>query len=409
LRHIIRHLPRGGALFILIGLLLYGAGAPAWRAPAVHVGGFSPPPGTWARTGSLHHARAFAAATLLSSGQVLVAGGCQAPCGHDPEPSLASAELYNPLTGAWTVTGSMRHPRLQYTATLLPSGHVLVVGGCATADCSTILASAELYNPRTGAWTPTGSLHDARALQSATLLPDGQVLVVGGCGDPGCATILGSAELYNPVSGAWTTTGSLHDPRARHRAALLPNGQVLVVGGAGSQQGPLASAELYNPLTGAWRTTGSLQTARCCAGLTLLHTGQVLAIGGFDQTGVSTSAELYNPAKSAWTVTGSLSDAREYEVPETATLLPSGQVLVPIPRPVPRGRPARRQFTAADRIERAVPAARLRAGSGASGPHPLTRRVGRAHGPRARGSRHALCNQDGRRESGVHLLAAGAP
>jgi N-acetylneuraminic acid mutarotase len=330
MRHIIRQFPRGGALFILIGLLMYSAGAPAWRAPAVHAGGFSPPPGTWARTGSLHHARAFAAATLLPSGQVLVAGGCQAPCGHDPEPSLASAELYNPRTGAWTVTGAMRHPRLQYTATLLPSGHVLVVGGCATADCSTILASAELYNPRTGAWTPTGSLHDARALQSATLLPDGQVLLTGGCGDPGCAITLASAELYNPVSGAWTTTGSLHDPRARHRTALLPNGQVLVAGGCipANCSTVLDSAELYHPRTGAWTTTGSLQTARCCVGLMLLHTGQALAIGGHDQTGASTSAELYNPVRGAWTATGSLSDAREYEVPETATLLPSGQVLV---------------------------------------------------------------------------------
>jgi len=243
-------------------------------APSVYAGGFAPPPGTWARTGSLHHARAFHAATLLPSGQVLVAGGCQAPCGNDSEASLASAELYTPRTGTWTVTGSLHQPRLQYTLTLLPSGQVLAVGGCATAGCTTILGSAELYTPRTGTWTVTGALPQARAFQTATLLPNGQVLVAGGGDSQGP---LASAELYNPRTGAWTVTGSLHAPRARHRAVLLPDGQVLVAGGADSQ-GPLASAELYNPRTGTWTTTGSLHDARCCLGLTLLGTPKYLFI-----------------------------------------------------------------------------------------------------------------------------------
>ena len=93
-----------------------------------------------------------------------------------------------------------------------------------------------------GTWTLTGSLHVARADSTATLLANGQVLVVGGGGT--------SAELYNPATGSWTTTGSLHIARDYPSATLLPNGQVLVAGG--SWAGPLASAELYNPATGAW-------------------------------------------------------------------------------------------------------------------------------------------------------------
>jgi N-acetylneuraminic acid mutarotase len=138
--------------------------------------------------------------------------------------------------------------RYDQTATLLPSGKVLVAGGQNT-NYSAILASAELYDPASGTWTVTGSMHTARRSHRATLLDNGQVLVVGGEN----YVSLASAELYDPASGTWTTTGSLNTPRRWHTVTLLPNGKVLVAGGQNLQPvSILASAELYDPTSGTW-------------------------------------------------------------------------------------------------------------------------------------------------------------
>ena len=207
-------------------------------------------------------------ATLLPNGKVLVAGG------YDSDGALASAELYDPASGTWTATGSLATARVRHTATLLPNGKVLVAGGvdssgysrergtlrsgerdldghrqprhrtllitrrrcCPTARCSSqadhgnvgVLASAELYDPASGTWTATGSLTTARYGHTATLLPNGKVLVAGGYNGLG---YLASAELYDPASGTWTATGSLATARYDHTATLLPNGKVLVAGG----------------------------------------------------------------------------------------------------------------------------------------------------------------------------------
>ncbi len=163
--------------------------------------------GTWTLTGSLNVARWEPAATLLQNGQVLVAGGIYS----------ASAELYTPSTGVWTTTGSMHSNRWLFTATLLSNGQVLVAGGESYVNNQLVLlASAELYNPSTGTWTTTGSMHTAREVHTATLLQNGQVLVAGGGGNTGT---LASAELYNPSTGTWTTTGSLHTGRDSHLPA----------------------------------------------------------------------------------------------------------------------------------------------------------------------------------------------
>ncbi len=262
---------------------------------------------------SMNAARENATATLLPGGQVLVAGGFTVV--GSTGVVLSSAELYNPATGTWSSTGSLNTARDFATATLLPNGQVLVAGGQGSNGAA--LSSAELYNPATGAWSSTGSLNSARYDATATLLPNGQVLVAGGAGNG----IQSSAELYNPVAGTWSITGSLHTARFTATATMLANGQVLVAGGDGSN-GPLASAELYNPATGTWSITGSLNTAHENATATLLASGQVLVVG---DDFISSDAELYNPATGAWATTGSLNTPREFE---TATLLPNGQVLV---------------------------------------------------------------------------------
>jgi WD40 repeat protein len=282
--------------------------------------------GTWTATGNLSAVRQFHTATLLSNGKVLVAGG--GTYGGIFVNPTATAELYDPATGTWSDTGSLITARFFHTATLLPNGKVLVVGGNDPA----MTVTAELYDPVSGTWTATGSMTTGRAAHTATLLPNGQVLVAGG----GTGVVsLASAELYDPANGTWTATGSLSlGGRFNHTATLLPDGRVIAVGGstvgAGGGGGSIPSVELYDPATATWTATGSLAISRTGHTASLLPSGKLLVAGGdngYNGSGVGplASAELYDPASGAWAETGSLVTAREYS---TAALLPNGNVLV---------------------------------------------------------------------------------
>jgi len=260
-------------------------------------------------------------ATLLPDGRVLVAGGTSS---LGP---LASAELYDPGSGTWTATGSMIEARYGHTATLLSDGKVLVAAGAAIFTDGDVsgpdpLASAEVFNPRSGTWTATGNMSEARFYHPATLLPDGRVLVAGG----DSFDVLASAELYDPSTGAWTVTAPMLEARAYHTATLLPDGTVLVAGGA--VIGVLASAELYDPSTGAWTGTAPMLEARAYHTATLLPDGDVLVGGGVSGNsaiGLLASAELFDPGSGSWTATVSMIEARDNPM---ATLLPGGTVLV---------------------------------------------------------------------------------
>src|SRR5262249_32925752 len=150
------------------------------------------------------------------------------------------------------------------------NGNALVAGGY-NGTVGGLLAEAELYTPSTGKWTPTGSLNDARAVYTLTLLSSGQVLAAAGNdGNPTFHGYANSAELYTASSGTWAFTGSLNTPRDYHSAALLANAKVLVAGG-GNYNGNLTSAELYTPATGQWTATGSMSTARAGQIATLLQ------------------------------------------------------------------------------------------------------------------------------------------
>jgi N-acetylneuraminic acid mutarotase len=273
----------------------------------------------WGLTGSMTRARLYHTATRLPNGTVLVAGGENS--GFE---SYASAEIYNPAAGTWSVTGSMTTARFSHTATLLPNGSVLVAGGASGGTISTeTLSSAEIYDPATGTWTTTGSMTSARIYHTATLLPNGTVLVAGGSGSSA------SAEIYNPASGTWTTTGSMTTAISGHTATLLSNGTVLVAGGllcCGDNVS--AGAEIYDPAAGSWTFTGSLSTGRASPTATLLPNGTVLVAGGYiggaGFFAFTAGAEIYDPVAGTWTLTGRMSQARgDY----TATLLPNGTVL----------------------------------------------------------------------------------
>ena len=278
---------------------------------------YDPVSGTWKPTGSLNSARNNHSATLLSNGKVLVTGG------YDGSNVLDSSEIYDPVAGTWTTTGSLITGRVLASATSLPNGQVLVTGG--QEESGGYLDSAELYNPASGTWSATASMSTARVWHTATLLTGGKVLVTGG--QDGSNVILASAELYDPVAGTWTSTGSLGTVRELHTATRLADGRVLVVGGQKAYNDLLASSEIYDPVAGTWSSTGSLTTARESHTATLLNDGQVLVTGGGDRNGFSifSSSELYNPSTGTWTASAPLAVGRESHV---ATLLPTGQVLV---------------------------------------------------------------------------------
>lgn len=312
------------ATLLLDGKVLVAGGFNTPNSTTASAELYNPSAGTWTATGSMTTRRFEHAATLLQDGTVLVAGGV------DSTSVSASAEIYHPRTGTWSPTGSMNVARRYQTATVLQDGRVLVTGGLGkggSPKSPAILSSAELYDPRTGTWTVTGSMNTPRFQQTATLLPDGDVLVVGGMNAFSPAHRTASAELYNPNTGRWTTTSRMSNARAGHSATLLLDGKVLVAGGS-ENNGTSAqvSAELYDPATGTWTATGSMNTARTLPDATLLGNGDVLLVGGVgeDHSALAT-AELYDPQSGLWHAAGDMSSAR---LAASATLLRDGDVLV---------------------------------------------------------------------------------
>ncbi|MDB6112974.1 MAG: Branched-chain amino acid transporter, amino acid-binding protein [Pedosphaera sp.] len=256
---------------------------------------YDPAAGGWTLTDSMHSVRWEAATTLIPNGNVLVAGGSTG----GSLLGIRGAELYDPTNRSWTVTGSMINERCAFTVTLLPNGKVLAAGGFGTNGA---LATAELYDPATGVWTPTGSLQTPRGSHTATLLPNGRVLVAGGtdftaAGGTPIDPTRSSAEIYDPATGIWTPTAAMSQPRQVHTATLLPNGKVLVAGGVSYFGGVFpTSAELYDPVAGKWSPTFPLVSGRQDHTAALLPNGQVLVAGGFNNTDTGPTAELFDPA-----------------------------------------------------------------------------------------------------------------
>jgi len=273
---------------------------------------YVPEAGTWSLTGDMLEARTHHTATLLPDGRVLVVGGGQ----NVTERVFATAELYDPSTGLWTATASMAEPRQGHVATLLSDGRVLVAGGQQWdfQDGGTFdLASAELYDPITESWTPTSEMPHERDVSTATVLLDGRVLVVGAL-----------AQVYDPASAAWTATGSMDHPHGTHTATLLPDGSVLVAGEWFAGLG--RAAELYDPETNTWTRTADTIEMRAWSGGGPLADGRVLLAGAGDGGyGGSATAEVYDPVSETWSLTRNMLRAHGYT---EGVLLADGRFLV---------------------------------------------------------------------------------
>ncbi len=288
--------------------------------------------GLWTATGALTNAPYLHSATLLPSGKVLVAGGSD-NSGH----ATASAQLYNPATGTWSSTNAMSKARFGHTATLLPNGKVLVVGGITNYNSASLVQTVELFNPTNSTWANTGALKFPRYGHTATLLANGKVLVVGGTGtnlpNPNLTNVYPS-EVYDPATGLWTTNGPLLVGRFGHTATLLPSGKVLIAAGETTNYTiATAECELYDPATGNIAVTGQLPYPTAHHTATLLPSGLVLAaagdidIGGPGGVGLYpyVNAALFDPNTETWAQTSSLNKGHDYH---TATLLTNGLVLV---------------------------------------------------------------------------------
>ncbi len=303
--------------FILLIFLLSAAGySPLARAQSS---------GTFTATAAMATARSFHTATLLRDARVLIAGGVPE---SDPSTPSSRTEIYDRVKQTFTQSGNMTIGRSSHTATLLPDGRVLIVGGDS-------IGTAELYEPSTGSFTATGSLLTARRGFNATLLANGRVLIAGGvarCTDSAC--VIGDAELYDPSTGVFTTAGSYAGSLASLAASflgfgststLLPDGTVLFA--------TAPSALVYDPASGAFSLKGAMVINNQFSvppfvdrAANLLLNGRVLTAGGYDEAaGRLKVAELYDAASGVFTPTGSMTRPRDGH---TATLLPDGSVLV---------------------------------------------------------------------------------
>jgi hypothetical protein len=233
---------------------------------------------------------------------------------------LAFAPLASAGGGLGPVS-SLTTPRAAHVAAPLPNGDVLIAGGCTTSGCEGETASAEIYRAGPQRFVTAASMTRPRSGHVAVPLRDGRVLVLGGWsrGRPS-----GSAELYLPGKGRWVSTGSLSVPRGAPTATRLHDGRVLVVGGTNGN-GTLRSAELYDPRRGTFVPAGRLAVARSAHAATLLRDGRVLVVGGSNESGVQRTAEAWSPRTRRFAPAGRMARPRHKHA---AVALRDGRVLV---------------------------------------------------------------------------------
>jgi hypothetical protein len=269
--------------------------------------------------------RAAHTATSLPDGRVLVAGGCVRD-GCEGTLEGGPSELFDPRTGTFLPGPPLREPRVGHTATPLPGGRVLLVGGYPDENRAP-LASAEVYDPATGRFEATGAMSTGRGAHTATRLLDGRVLVVGGVGPDG---YLATAEIYDPASGKFTPVAPMPGPRSTHGAVLLGDGRVLVAGGQSARDTLLDTALTFDPRADAWREVGRLDAAKYKFALAPLPDGGALVVGG--QTSDAREARLTRTerfdAKSGMFTPGPTMAEPRFKISDAVVALPDGRLVI---------------------------------------------------------------------------------
>lgn len=273
---------------------------------------YDPATGTWAVAAPPLAGRHYASLTRLADGRVLLAGGYTAG-----GPSRG-AELYDPSADTWTATGAMADVRTGHGATLLPNGKVLVAGG--DAGLRAPVDTAELYDPATGTWSSAGTMATARENHVEELLADGRVLVAGGDYSDSSTHFVAGAELYDPASNSWSPTGSLATARAQMASVALGDGTVLAAGGI-SHAGFVRSVERYDPAGGTWSPAGTTAADSDVSMGAALPDGRGLVVNA----GGGTDAAVFDPAGGTLRAAGSTAAQRYLP---TLTALPDGHVLI---------------------------------------------------------------------------------
>ena len=287
---------------------------------------YEPSTARFVTTGSMRSPRFGHTATALRDGRVLIAGG------RDrftfPTQTVALAEIYDPATGTFTEAGTMIQPRALHAATLLSNGQALIAGG---TDASFMrVAMAEIYDPATNRFTPAGAMGTPRNLPFIAALSDGRALVGGGVVVPptGAAQYPTTTEIYVPGSGFSPGPASMF-PHSQAPAFSLPDGRILVVGGTGGLAQPVVNVvEAYDPSKNAFEFVATLNTSRYDHAGAVLGTGSVVVSGGAVVTGgvpgVSDSIEVSDPATGQFKNAGKLAVARTRHI---AVALRDGAVL----------------------------------------------------------------------------------
>lgn len=300
---------RHTATRLLNGRILVVGGYTGENVSLVAVDLFDPITGSITSVAPLHTPRHDHSATLLRDGRVLVVGG------YNPQQQwLTDAEVYDPFNNTWTVVSPLYSHGVAHTATLLKDGRVLVVGGGIGSGVCT--ERAELFDPQTNTWTEGPSLPAQRNGHTADLLNDGRVLVAGG-GDARGFTIGGDAFVYDPKVNNWTVTAPMVTQRALAGSVQLKDGRILIAGGVATDGSPvwhvIANAEIYDPASNTWGATASLSEARFAYDLTLLPNGQVLAVGGtrdhdsnWSEGSFVGEVEVYDPLVNSWQIVGEI-------------------------------------------------------------------------------------------------------
>jgi hypothetical protein len=261
---------------------------------------YNPANNSWTPGAPMGLGRAQAAAVLLKNGRVLVVGGgTMGFMGTGTQPAGTMAEIYDPAKDAWTPAGNMAYGRAVYpTATLLPDGRVLVVGGRALFNTpETAVERSEVFDPSKNRWSVVSPNNrtGARQDQSATLLPNGDVLIAGASPAPDAS--VSYSDLFSPKTNSWISLPNMHNARCGQGAVLLPTGNAMVIGGGCGWSDQTSGVEEFNWATKTWTQVAPLSAPRGRIQAVVLADGSVLALGGLAPAS-STSAivELFRPA-----------------------------------------------------------------------------------------------------------------